>query len=58
MQPREKWNMKRFVGCRLAVYKLILASVAMSAIAGISHAADGSIDIYTILDDSVAHIEQ
>jgi len=49
--------MKRFVGCRMAVYKLILASVAMSAIAGISHAADGSIDIYTILDDSVAHIE-
>jgi predicted porin len=29
----------------------------MGAVAGISHAADGSFDIYTVLDDSVAHIE-
>ena len=49
--------MKRFVGCRTAAYKPILALVAMSAVAGISQAADGSVEIYTILDDSVAHIE-
>jgi predicted porin len=29
----------------------------MSAIAGVARAAEGSIEIYTILDDSVAHIE-
>jgi hypothetical protein len=39
------------------VKKLVLALVVMSAIAGVARAAEGSIEIYTILDDSVAHIE-
>jgi predicted porin len=29
----------------------------MSSVAGVARAADGSIEIYTVLDDSVAHIE-
>jgi general bacterial porin, GBP family len=39
------------------VKKSVLALVVMSAIAGVAHAAEGSIEIYTVLDDSVAHIE-
>jgi GBP family porin len=39
------------------VKKSVLALVVMSAIAGIAHAAEGSIEIYTVLDDSVVHIE-
>ena len=37
--------------------KSVLALVVMSAIASVAGAAEGSIEIYTILDDSVAHIE-
>lgn len=37
--------------------KPVLALVAMSATAGVAHAAEGSIGIYAVLDDSVAHIE-
>jgi GBP family porin len=39
------------------VKKLALALVVTSAIAGGARAAEGSIEIYTVLDDSVAHIE-
>jgi general bacterial porin, GBP family len=36
---------------------IVLALAVMSAIAGVARAAEGSIEIYTVLDDSVAHIE-
>ena len=37
--------------------KSVLAWAGLSALAGAVHAAEGSIELYTVLDDSVAHIE-
>ena len=37
--------------------KSVLALALMSAIAGAASAAETSFEIYTVLDDSVAHIE-
>jgi general bacterial porin, GBP family len=42
---------------RITVKKSVLALAAMSAIACVARAADGSIEIYAVLDDSVANIE-
>ncbi len=49
--------MKRSLRSRLTVKKSVAALATMSAFAGVAGAADGSIEIYTVLDDSVAHIE-
>ncbi len=57
VQPREKMNMKRSLASRATVKKSVLALVTLSALAGVTRAAEGSIEIYAILDDSVAHIE-
>jgi GBP family porin len=45
------------IGRTIIVGKTVLALAVMCAIAGAARAAEGSIEIYTILDDSVAHIE-
>jgi predicted porin len=41
----------------MTVKRSVLALAVMSVIAGVAGAAEGSIEVYTILDDSVAHIE-
>jgi general bacterial porin, GBP family len=44
-------------GRKITVKNSVLALIVMSAIASVARAAEGSIELYAILDDSFAHIE-